>query len=609
MIDNIRRNWIIYLVLVVVTVAVYARVTQFHFINYDDHGYVTDNPGVKQGINPRSLSWAFTTRYESNWMPLVWISFMFDHMTGGSVPHPDSNHGTENPAPYHRTNLILHVLNTLLLFALLNALTGLRWRSAFVAALFAVHPMHVQSVAWVAERKDVLSTFFMFLALLAYARYARKPSVGKYLLVAAALALGLMSKSMLVTVPILLLLLDFWPLRRTAGAKHSQSDQTICASPSANASPLRLILEKVPLLMMAVAVGVVTVIFQQHAHSVGTLKAYPPTVRLGNAIFSYVSYVVKMFWPTKLAFFYPHPGRSIPTWQVSGSLLLLVMMTIAARKLARRAPYVIVGWLWYLISLLPVIGIVQVGDQAMADRYTYVPYIGLFVIIAWGIPDLLNGLGERAASARRIALGIGAGAAVLILATLAYGEVSYWRNDETIFGRALKVTRNNTLAHHNLATALTYEGKLTQAVRHYEAIIRIDPKDFAAHSRLAALLDQLGQTRRAATEYMITLRLRSVDWEAANNLAMILSTDKDPKLHDPRSAVQAAELADAVTRHTRPDVLDTLAVAYASAGRYDMAVSTARKGVALAEAAHDSATAREIARKIPGFVSHKPSMP
>ena len=304
MTDNIRRNWPVYLLLAAVTIAIYWRVTGFGFVNFDDHQYIIDNPHIKQGINPRSLTWALTRQYDSNWMPLVWVSYMIDHETGGGAP--GSKRATENPAPYHRTNLLLHVLNTVLLFAFLNAVTGMRWRSAFVAGLFAVHPMHVQSVAWIAERKDVLSTFFLLVTLAAYVWYAAKPSVGRYAAVVVALALGLMSKPMLVTVPLLLLLMDVWPLRRAAGWAEDKP------------SPWRrLVLEKLPLLAMAAAVGIVTLVQQRHAGAVASLADYSVGVRLANAVVSYVAYALKMVWPAKLAFFYPHPLAAMPPWWYS----------------------------------------------------------------------------------------------------------------------------------------------------------------------------------------------------------------------------------------------------------------------------------------------------
>lgn len=531
MITGLRRNWAIWLFLIAITAAVYSRVSTFDFVDYDDQQYVVQNLNIKGGLTAQSLTWALTKQYDANWMPLVWVSFMIDHEMGGEASE-------ENPAPYHRTNLVLHTLNALLLFALLNSLTGSRWRSAFVAALFAVHPMHVQSVAWVAERKDVLSTFLMLLTMLAYVRYARKPRVGRYLLVVLAFALGLMAKSMLVTLPILLLLLDFWPLRRTVGTP-----------------PWKLILEKTPLLAMAAAVGVVTVVQQQAAGALSNLTAYPIGVRLANAAVSYVAYVFAMVVPTRLAVFYPHPGTSIPVGQVVGSAALLAMITTAAVKLAWKRPYVTVGWLWYLITLLPVIGIVQVGDQAMADRYTYIPFIGLFVMVAWGVPDALGRL-----AVRKVAMVALAGISLLALGSIAYREVGYWRDSRALFGRAVEVAKPNAFTHFCLAQ----------------------------------FLDRKGDVFAAAGEYRMTLRLDPDHGNAANNLAWTLATEHDPRLYNPTEAVQWAKVACEVTEYRRPEILDTLVVAYMAAGRRVEAASIGAKAIKLAQRDGNTGLVRQI---------------
>lgn len=545
-----HRNWLIYLLLILATVAVYSRVTGFDFIDYDDVQYVTQNPDIKNGLNLQSMEWAFTNRYDANWMPLVWLSFMVDHELGGA-PISDTANASENPAPYHQTNLILHILNTLLLFSLLSTHTGSRWRSAFVAALFAVHPMHVQSVAWIAERKDVLSTFFMLVTLLAYARYAKRPSAGMYLLVLLAFTLGLMSKSMLVTVPVILLLMDLWPLKREGVALRW------------------LLFEKMPLVAMAVTVGIVTIIQQHHTGALSKLEVYSLGIRLANAAVSYVDYLLNLFWPANLAVYYPHPGSSIPACQVIASFVLLTLIAFASLRSFRYRPYVAFGWFWYVVTLLPVIGILQVGDQAMADRYTYIPYIGLFVVIAWGVPDLMQRLGARKSRGRRTFMAVTAVIVVLVLGSSAYCQVGYWRDSLTLFSHAAKVTKNNAFVHFCLGMFLDRKGKLLEATDEYRQTLRLDPNN----------------------------------WRAANNLAWTLATEKDPNLHNPDEAVKRAEVACRCTKYERPDVLDTLAVAYASAGQHDKAEIISTKAIALAKATNDSLLIKQIKQDIRIYIA------
>jgi len=586
MIDFARRNWYVCLLLAVAAVAVYGHAVRHDFIGVDDYAYVVDNPFVKQEIGAQSLIRTFTREYDSNWIPLVWISYMIDHQTGG-----DAGPGKpESPVPYHRTNLILHVLNTLLLFAFLQGVTGAKWRSAFVAGLFALHPMHVESVAWIAERKDVLSTFFLLLTLIAYAWYIRKPGVGRYVVVIAAFACGLMSKSMLVTVPFLLLLVDFWPLRRWNAT----------GEPGVKAVPLReLVIEKLPMLAMAAAVGVVTIVQQRHAGAVGTLAAFPVGVRLANAVVSYAAYVCKMVWPARLSFFYAHPGTTLPAWQVWGGLAAVTGATVAAIRLARRCPFVAAGWLWYVVSLLPVIGIVQVGDIGMADRYTYVPYIGLFVALAWAVPAPKGATGRTASALAAVAV-------LACLGAAAHREVGYWRNDATLFGRAAALDPKSVRAHYGLAYRLVEEGRLEEAIPHYRALLGASWKSVKLHLEFAGVLERLGRERDAAEEYRKVLRIEPENWPAANNLAATLAAPRDPSLRNPGEAVRLAELACRLTQGSRPDVLDTLATAYASAGRYEDAVSTAERALPLARASGDATLVTGIENRIRFFRSHRP---
>src|SRR5438093_6677457 len=368
-----RRALLVCSLLVTVTLAAYGRVWQLGFVDYDDPGYVFENPHVLAGLGRSGLAWAFTTTTESNWHPLTWLSLMLDATIGGADPHL-----------YHATNLLLHVANTLLLFLVLSRMTGFLWRSAFVAALFAVHPLHVESVAWVAERKDVLSTLLWLLTIAAHVRYAARPSLGRYAAVFSALALGLMAKPMLVSLPLVLLLLDYWPLGRWG----TDAGANVAGGSKARERGLlgrgrgrwSLMLEKVPLFALAVASSVATLVAQTEA--VQPLGSYPLAGRVANAWVSYIIYIGKMIWPKNLAIFYQYPRHALPFWEPAGAALLLLAVSIAAIGLRRTRPWFAVGWFWFVLTLVPVIGLVQVGSQAMADRYTYVPLIGIFIVVA-----------------------------------------------------------------------------------------------------------------------------------------------------------------------------------------------------------------------------------
>ncbi len=376
-----RREILICLFLVLATLTVYWQVGNYEFVNFDDDKYIIENFHVQKGLTRDSVIWAFTATHVSNWHPLTWLSHMLDFQLYGL-----------NPSGHHLTNVFFHLVNTLLLFLVLKLMTGALWRSGLVAALFAVHPLHVESVVWVAERKDVLSTLFWMLTLWAYLGYTKRPGVKRYLVILLAFALGLMAKPMLVTLPFVLLLLDYWPLKRielgqsAIGLPAASQPSTIANKPGAQA--FRLLLEKTPMFVLAAVSSVVTFIVQKSGGAVGALETYPFKIRMANALLSYVIYLKKMIWPQNLAVFYPHPGQSLPMWQAAGAGLLLVVVSIAVIRAGRRYPYLPVGWLWYVGTLVPVIGLVQVGDQAMADRYTYVSLIGLFIVVAWGVPDV-----------------------------------------------------------------------------------------------------------------------------------------------------------------------------------------------------------------------------
>jgi tetratricopeptide (TPR) repeat protein len=479
-------------------IGVYWQSTSFDFLNYDDQAYVRDNPRVHEGFSPENLGWAFTTHRMGLWHPLTWLSLMLDGELFGI-----------DPGAFHRTNLLLHAVNAALLYFALLGMTAERQRSAFVAALFAVHALNVQSVAWVAERKNVLSTLFWFAALLAYLWYARKPGWLAYGCVATAFALGLMAKSMLVTLPFTLVLLDYWPLKRITIERLSVRGVLSATRP-------RLI-EKLPLFALSGATSIVAYWAQKQAGAIGDAEITPLSERLTNAVSSYVGYIGKSVWPFGLAFHYPHPHDTLSLGRVAICVLLLIAITVAALVFWRRCPYFLVGWLWFLGTLVPVIGIVQIGSQAMADRYAYIPTIGLFVVVTWGIADALS----RFPTATRI-LPATAGSAIFLLALRAWDEVSNWEDDLALFGHAVDVTDNNYIAHNNFGHALYRSGRRDEGIQHYAEALRIRPNYAGALVNLSNALADQGKTAEAVTGYQKALEMDPNHIGARLNLGMAL---------------------------------------------------------------------------------------
>ena len=488
--------------LVAITLAVYWQVLGHGFVNYDDDVFVTKNLHIQKGITPKSIAWAFTTMYASNWNPLTWVSHMVDWRLFGP-----------NPAGHHAVNLVLHVLNVLLLLWVLARLTGSLWKSAFVAALFAVHPLHVESVAWVAERKDVLSTFFWLLTMLAYLRYVEQPRIGRYALVVLAFALGLLSKPMVVSLPIVLLILDWWPLKRLV-AGHSWRG---------------LIREKALLFVMSAASCVATVVAQHAGGAVASVEMYPLAARFANALVAYAKYIWKLVWPGSLGAHYPF-ARHLPAWQVASAGVFLLTVSILVAR-ARRRRYLAAGWLWYLVTLLPVIGLVQVGGQAIADRYTYIPLTGIFIMMAWGIPDLVYSLTSQARRPLAVPRALALVAALLLvaLAVCAHRQASYWKDSVALWRRALDVAAPTDLAHNNLGVALAEEGKPDEAVFHYLEALKINPGYVEAQKNLAAFyynqgcaLAEQGMLDEAVACYRRALEVIPSYGEAHNNLAVAL---------------------------------------------------------------------------------------
>jgi len=483
-------------ILLSVTSAVYWQVRNYEFINLDDPKYITENGRVQSGLSWENVKWAFTTRHASNWHPLTWLSHILDCQTFGL-----------NSGWHHLVNLLFHLLNTLLLLLVLYRMTRAVWPSAFVAALFALHPLHTESVAWVAERKDVLGMFFLLLTLWGYSRYVERPCFIRYVTLMVFLAMGLMAKPMLVTVPFVLLLLDYWPLRRFGNNILIKPAGTTQAKRS---TFLYLLLEKAPLFVLAVICGVITLQAQQEITV--SLQSLDLHSRIANSLVSYVAYLRMMIWPTRLAVFYAHT-RAVPMWQEAAAAALLAAATVFAVLCRRNYRYIPVGWLWYLGTLVPVIGLVQVGTQRYADRYTYIPLAGIFIIIAWGVPDILKGIHYR-----KLILAVSATTVLLVLAACSWLQAGYWRNNITLYEHALEVTENNHLAHNNLGVALKQQGKINEAIIHWRLALDIFP---AYGDAIANLAPELVERRRPdeAIKYCTEFLQKGRDHcEVRNNL-------------------------------------------------------------------------------------------
>jgi len=481
------RTYFICLALVLAAFAVFHRLLNSKFVDYDDALYAFSNQYVKAGLTSESIKWAFTAKFAANWHPLTWLSHIIDCQLFGL-----------NPAGHHFTSLLLHIANTLLLFLVLKDLTDTVWQSAFVASLFALHPLHVESVAWIAERKDVLSTLFWLLTMAAYVRYIKQRSVIWYTVTLLLFALGLMAKPMLVTLPFVLLLLDYWPLQRL----------------NRNAA-----YEKTPFFILSAVSSTITFLVQRKGGAMLDIEALPLDVRSANAVVSYLRYIGKMIWPTRLAVFYPYYKNELLLWQVAAAALLLALVSILVIRLASKHRYLPVGWFWYLGTLVPVIGLVQVGSQSMADRYTYIPYTGLFIIAAWGVPEVFAGLRRK-----KIVLGVLAGAALIACSAASYIQVGYWRNSITLFEHTLAVTRNNNMILNNLANTLAAQGKYEEAIVYFEQIIRNDKNDSGAYNNLGNALSSLGRYDEAISRYLESIRINPNRANAHSNLGIALAS-------------------------------------------------------------------------------------
>ena len=525
---------------------------------------------------------------------------------------------------HHFTNVLLHTISVVLLFLALRQMTGALWRSAFVATLFAIHPLHVESVAWVAERKDVLSGVFFMLTLLAYVHHVRAPSIRRYLTVALAFTAGLMSKPMLVTLPFVLLLLDYWPLSRIRTQKSGVGGQeNVC----------KLILEKIPLVMLSAISSTATYLAQRYA--IGGAEELPISSRATNALVTYVAYIWQMLWPVKLAVFYPHPENRLPVWEIILALAALIAISAAAFAVRKKRPYVITGWLWYLGMLVPVIGLVQVGWQGRADRYTYLPQIGLYIMGTWTVADW-------SASWRHQREILGASAAIIIgvLSWRGWIQTTFWRDSETLFTHTLAVTSNNDVAENNLGIVLLRKGKLDEAISmlqaavnlrpenapahdnlakaflqkgqvadamiHYRKLLKIQPENVEAHNILGTVLIQQGRIREAIEQWQETLTIQPDNGNAKSNLAWVFATSPEGSFRDGVRAVQLAEQALRLSGGKNPIIFRTLAAAYAESGRFPEAIETAKRGVELANSQGNASLAAELQNNIVLYQTARP---
>ncbi|HWY50058.1 MAG TPA: tetratricopeptide repeat protein [Chthoniobacterales bacterium] len=561
---------------------VFGQTIKFPFINFDDPEYVYEVPEINSGVTLHNLKWAFTHWPATNWFPLKNISYMFEFQFYGF-----------NPGLFHLTNVILHAATVVWLFFVLRQMTRSAWRSAFVAAIFAIHPLRAESVVWIEERKDVLSGLFFMLTLGAYFYYTRKPSVARYLTMSVLFAAGLLSKPMLVTTPVILLLLDYWPLGR------EQKTQDRGQQTTSGTRCRRLLIEKTPLFVMSAIVAFLTSRGIAPAHSAA--DQLPFRARLGNAFVSYVVYIWQMIWPAKLGVFYPFPQNGFSIWQPAVAVVLLLAITVIALKLRKSHPYFVVGWFWYLAMLLPVIGLIQVNLQAHADRYTYLPQIGLYLMIAWGLADLLSSWRYRTQIASAAAV-----VAVLACAFAARAQASYWRDSEMLWAHTIAVTKDNYFAHASLADLLMRRGRVNEAIEHSAEALRIRPGDADAQNNLGLAMLQTGDTKRAVAQLEKALQIDPGHMNAEVNLAWVLATSADDSTRNGARAVQLAEDVARRAGHPNAIVLRTLAAAYAETGRFSEAVETAQQAIEIAKATGNDGLAADLERNIAAYRMNQP---
>ncbi|HXO94404.1 MAG TPA: hypothetical protein VN825_09725 [Candidatus Acidoferrum sp.] len=572
--------------LVGITWLVFGETLRHPSINLDDQEYVFENPEIIAGVTSSSVLWALTHSHGGNWHPLTSISHMLDCQLFGL-----------QAGWHHLTNVVLHTIAAILLFLVFQEMTGSPWRSAFVAAVFAIHPLRVESVAWIAERKDVLSGVFFMLTLGAYVHYTRKPFGIRYLVVALLFVFGLMSKPMLVTLPFVLLLLDYWPLDRFANVSSTELKLKVGFGRWWNQRSIvtRLSLEKIPLLALSFASSIVTLFAQKPGVDL------PLIWRIKNAFVSYVAYIWQMVFPTRLAVFYPHPEYRLSFWEVALAIALLVGITATVVALRKKRPYLITGWFWYVGMLLPVIGFIQVGLQARADRYTYLPQIGLYLIVAWTISDL-----SLAWRYRCQILGAAAAVVIAALAWSAWIQNTYWRDSEKLWAHTLAVTSQNDVGHANLADLLLRRNRVDEAIFHSEESLRIQQLNTSAHDTLAIALFRTGRINEAVAHWKQSLEIWPDDMNAQAGLAWVLATSPDASLRDGAKAVELAKKVIERAGHANVIVLRTLAAGYAESGRFSEAIETAQAALQLATAQGNSALIEDLQRNIGNYRRNLP---
>ena len=562
-----RPDLLILVGLTIVTFGIYAQVIGHRFITFDDPTYIHDNPMVNRGVTLAGLAWAFTTFYAGNWHPLTWIAHMIDSQLFGMIA-----------GGHLLVNALIHVANTLLVFWFLLRTTHARWSSALVAALFALHPLHVESVAWAAERKDTLSTFFGLLSLIAYVRYAEAPSIRRYAWVAIMLALGLLAKPMLVTWPFVMLLLDYWPLRRFQQSEVKGQPARLPAREDFRSSlggggwsvVRSLVVEKIPLFALVAAAAVITFLAQSHLGGVRTFTEAPVALRLSNALVSYAKYLLLAFWPNDLAVYYPYTGTDIPAWQIIDAALLLIGVTAFCLSQRKIRPYLIVGWLWFLGTLVPVIGLVQVGGQTMADRYFYIPSIGLFIALVFGLADI--------AERRRVAPWLSAAIAnvvLLVLAALTNAQIHRWNDSFTLFKHALTVAPPSVVAEDCLGLAMHKNGQLDEAVAHFEKALQIKPDDYTALLTIGVTRFYQGRVPEAMEYAQAAIRCQADGSKAHNLLGMALA-----KQNRNEAALDEVRRASALAPKDA-EIRNNLGLALARLGRIPEAIDEFHEAVRL----------------------------
>lgn len=552
-----RGKLFICLTLCLAIAAVYGQILDYPFIKFDEEQYVTKNPHVQSGLSWEGIAWGFGTFDTGFWQPLTWLSHMLDCQMYGL-----------KAGGHHLTNLSFHLINTLLLFLFFNRVTGALWKSGFVAALFALHPLHVESVAWVADRKDLLSALFWLLTMIAYVSYTKHPGIGRYLLVLLLFFLGLMAKPMMMTLPFILLGLDVWPLERFRSGQDrpNGADGNMGAGTGKRAlgkEPAfkRMILEKIPMIVLAVPIGLITIVAEQNAGAFVTIESFPLDLRIANALISYVRYIGKMFWPFDLAIFYPHP-IFWPLWQVTASGVLLLFLSYGILRGSKRYPYLGLGWLWYLGSLVPVIGFFQVGSFSIADRYTYVPLIGLFIIIAWGIPDLSKNWHHQMRFLFPSSVVL-----LFLLMIISSKQVRHWENTITLFTHAIEVTENNYLAHGNLAAALMEQGQMERAYEHNREALKIIPHHFLFNLNMGEIYAMQGKMDQAIFHFRRALQSGPNKPAVHRDLADTLMRKGIPEEAIPHYQWLLERTRD------NPELHNNLAVALALSGKVNEAVT------------------------------------